>query len=581
MADIKTVTRTYGNFRGVDFTNSIVNLYRSPDAVNMWKNYEVGDGIETRPGMTLLKKFNNKIFGLFFYSVNNQNISIAHVGTKLYKIGYDGNDEVIFEGMNPAYSQSFVFNNILFIKDGLNYLEYDGETCKPVEGTIPITRMGATPEGAMYSDDIDYIYQDANVLTNLRKSGFVADGKSKDYHLETTDLDPASIYTMEAIVNGNKLVEALDFTVDRKNGIVTFNTAPTKPSDDGDTNVIITYSKSNTEYKKRILQSTILTEFDNRIFFSGNKDYPNTVFHSELQDPRYVRDTSYYTVGLDLAPVKAMIPGNDILWIFKETNQNSANAYYMTPTVDSVEGKIYPVVSGTISTGCVSTGINFGDDIVFFSKNGLEGIGNTLGSDQVLKHRSSLVDSKLLKCPGYNDIKLVEHKGYLICLVDNKAFLADGRNMFQNTNGNVEYEWFYWEFPVDVCYITEKDGILFLGGPEGEIYILDGQNDLDDGIYSKWTTTQDTFGYDSYRKITNKRGGTANIKLMNNNDIKLTTHTEIRSNEIGTYSDSKGYIVYRVKEKKFKWIQLEFSSNKPFGLFSCTIEAFVAGYVKR
>ena len=68
---------------------------------------------------------------------------------------------------------------------------------------------------------------------------------------------------------------------------------------------------------------------------------------------------------------------------------------------------------------------------------------------------------------------------------------------------------------------------------------------------------------------------------MNNDSIKLRTITEIRTNDIGTYTDEKGYIVYRVKEKKFKWLQLEFSSNKPFGLFSCTLEAFVAGYVKR
>ena len=68
---------------------------------------------------------------------------------------------------------------------------------------------------------------------------------------------------------------------------------------------------------------------------------------------------------------------------------------------------------------------------------------------------------------------------------------------------------------------------------------------------------------------------------MNNDAIKLRTRTEIRENEIGTYNDSKGYIVYRVKEKKFKWIQLEFSSSKPFGLFSCTLEAFIGGYVKR
>ena len=46
---VETVNRKYSNFRGVDFSNNEVNLYRSPDSVNMWKNYDDGEGIETRP----------------------------------------------------------------------------------------------------------------------------------------------------------------------------------------------------------------------------------------------------------------------------------------------------------------------------------------------------------------------------------------------------------------------------------------------------------------------------------------------------------------------------------------------------
>ena len=32
--------RNYNSFRGVDYTNYEVSLYRSPDAKNMWKNYK-------------------------------------------------------------------------------------------------------------------------------------------------------------------------------------------------------------------------------------------------------------------------------------------------------------------------------------------------------------------------------------------------------------------------------------------------------------------------------------------------------------------------------------------------------------
>lgn len=582
---VTTVNRKYSDFRGVDFSNSEVNLYRSPDSVNMWKNYDDGEGIETRPGMTLLGNFGSRIFGLFFYKVQDTLQVIIHAGTKLYRWTNYPNKPVekteLFSGMKPAYSQHFIFNSVLFIKDGINYLEYDGETCIPVVGTIPITRLGTTPSGQIYKDDVDYVYQDVNCLSNLRKNGFVADGTSTDYYLDTTNLDPAATYIMHATVDGVDKIEAVDFTVDRTNGVVTFNEAPAAPLEDGDSNVMITFSKTNLELESRVKQCTLLTEFDNRIFFSGNPNYPNTVFHTELEDPRYVSDTDYSTVGLDLAAIKTLIPGNGVLWVFKETVQNDSNAFYLTPTIDYKLGKIYPSETGNIATGCISTGVNFNDDICFFSRNGLEAIGKNLGNDQILDHRSSLIDSKMISNADYKNIKIAEFRGYLMCLLDSKIFLADSRNLFERTSNKAEYEWFYWELPFNINYLTEYQNDLYLANSIGDIYILDGDNDNETNISSKWTTTKDTFNYDSYRKITNKRGGTADVKIMDNDSITLKTKTDIRENTIGTYNDSKGYIVYRVKEKKFKWLQLEFSSNKPFGLFSCTLEAFIGGYVKR
>lgn len=582
---VETVKRTYNGFRGVDFSDSVINLYRSPDAVNMWKNYNNGEGIETRPGMTLLGEFGSQIFGLFFYKVENNLNILVHSGTSLYK--WDNfpmtpvSKTLLFSGMKPSYSQHFIFNNVLFIKDGINYIEYDGQTCKPVEGTIPITRVGAKPDGQMISDDMNYVYQPVNLLTPLRKNAFVADGKSKEYYLDTTELDSAIEYIIHAQVNGMEKVEGVDFSVDRKNGVVVFNVAPEAPLEVGDSNVIITFSKTVHGHKDRINHCTILTQFDNRIFYSGNIDYPNTVFHSELEDPRYISDLDYSTVGLDMASIKALIPGNGILWVFKETIQNYSNAFYLTPTIDNEHGKVYPSVEGNISTGCVSTGINFNDDILFFSINGLEAISSTLGNDQILAHRSSLVDSKLITNQDYKNVILAEYRGYLMCLLDSKVFLADSRQMFTSIENKPEYEWFYWELPFNVNYMTEYQGDLYLANEDGKIFILEGTTDNEEDIFSKWTTTKDTFKYDSYRKITNKRGGTASVKEIGNDSINLKTITDIRENNIGTYTDEKGYIVYRIKEKKFKWIQLEFSSNKPFGLFSCTMECFIAGYVKR
>ena len=64
------ITRNYTNFRGVDFSNrkDEVSLYRSPDSINMWKNYKnsKGKAIESRPDVDLVETYTDIIWGLFF-----------------------------------------------------------------------------------------------------------------------------------------------------------------------------------------------------------------------------------------------------------------------------------------------------------------------------------------------------------------------------------------------------------------------------------------------------------------------------------------------------------------------------------
>lgn len=578
------ITRNYNNFRGVDFSNNNVSFSRSPDLLNMWRDYQDSDCIQTRPGMKLLNTFNNKILGLFFYVKDDIQHVLVHVGPKLLKWDNYPNTpaetQELYTSMNIKESRSFVFDNILFIMDGINYLEYDGGTLKKVEGTIPMTSYYKNPDGSTSIDeetDRDLVYQPINCLTSLRKNAFFGDGKSANYQLDAQELDSASKYLMEATINNVKKIENVDFTVDREKGIVTFNEIPEKDSE-----VVITYSKTGKDYLNRILNCTLLCEFDNRIFFSGNPNYPNSVFHSELNDPRYVRDTAYYECGLNLAQVKAIIPGNNVLWVLKDLEQNSSSLYYLTPTLDSTYNKIYPSVNGSISLGCVSCGINFNDDIVFFSNKGLEGISNSsLYSEQILQHRSSLVDPKMISELGYKDVKLAEYKGYLLCLINSHIYLADSRKKFQNNSNDIEYEWFYWKLPFNITFIKEYRGNLYLGNEEGQLFILDGNVDDSKDINSHFTTCKDNFGYQGYTKTTNKRGNVVDFKCMNNDNIKIDTIVDSITKEKTTLSDKNEIVPFRIKDKKFKEIQVRFSSNKPFGLFSCTMQGFVAGYIKK
>ena len=65
MADI--VSRVYTGFRGVDFRGEEINLIRSPDALNMWKDYKKTESIRTRPGLAKYRAYTETVWGIFSY----------------------------------------------------------------------------------------------------------------------------------------------------------------------------------------------------------------------------------------------------------------------------------------------------------------------------------------------------------------------------------------------------------------------------------------------------------------------------------------------------------------------------------
>ena len=560
------ITRNYADFRGVDFSDNEVALTRSPNSLNMWKDYrQLGKCIETRPEIELVEAFDNTIFGLFFYRVGNTEMMLVHSGTTLYKVTNEAR-EVIYTGLNPKKSQSFVYNNVWYFKDGINYLQYDGEVIGEVVGYVPTTSIGRKPSGG------GTILEDVNMLTGIRKNTFLADGESTEYYLDAQNIDADF---QPIVLVDDKEVTA--FTVDTSKGMIKFDTAPTKPLTDGRDNVEITYRRTIPGYRDRINKCTLLQVFDNRVFFSGNQDYPNTVWHSSLNNPSYCSDLDYYPEGLDLSPVTGMVAGNNALWVFKEPSQANTTVFYHNPIIDADYGKVYPSTHSSITTGCIGGAINFNDDIAFFSDRGMEAINGDVTTEQVIAHRSSMVDSKLLNEVGYRNMLLEEWEGYLLVILANKVYLADSRNLFVNQNHN-EYEWFYWELDKEITCTQVKDGVLYLGTNDG-VYSL--TNDSEDrAVLSYWTTPLDEFNYPQYQKTTNKRGCVTDIRGK-----EITISTKIDNGEfedIVTHQEVlKDYIVNRIKKKKWKAIQLMFSSNKPFELYSSTLESYVGGYVKR
>lgn len=555
------ITRIYGDFRGCDFRGEDVDITRSPDSLNMWKDYKDITCIRTRPKMKEIEKFGGTVWGIYFYNLKDKEIMIVHSGTKLYKIDAGERTE-IFDGANNSNSNAFIYDNIWYFKDGKNYLKYDGETIEEVVGYIPTTSIARAPGGG------GQIYEDVNLLSSRRINTFLADGIGTEFYLDAENIDT----DFPPIVKVNDKL-AKNYVVNYEEGKIIFGNPPSIPLTDGQDNVSVEFSKTVEGYKDKIYNCTLLQIFDNRVFFSGNPNYPNTVFHCSLNDPSYCSDLDYYNEGLDDALVTGLVAGNNALWVFKESSNANTSVFYHTPTIDDEYGKIYPSVHSSVSTGCVGGAINFNDDIVFFSERGMEGISGDITTEQVLGHRSTLIDRKLLVEKNYKDMKLAEWEGYLLIFIDNKVYLADSRAMF--TNGNhVEYDFFYWELSENIKSTCVKDGVLYLGTKDRIYTLTDNESD----VVSYWTTPKDKFNYVHKLKTTNKRGCT--VEALG--DISIYAKTEKSDFElIGTYENVTDYFVSRIKRKKFKDLQLRFYSDKRFTLETASIEVFVGAYIKR
>lgn len=381
--------------------------------------------------------------------------------------------------MNPSKSVGNVFNNILFINDGLNYLEYDGQTCKQVEGTIPTIAIHNFNSG-----ETSFL-QEANMLTDYSNEEFLPNGEEKTFTLLQQGISNVTVWDISGV---SERQITTGFSVDVTKGTVTFTTAPAKSSSKA--SIKIKYLKS-TDGANTVRKCKLACIFDNRMFFSGNQDYPNMLLWCGANDPRYIGVSNNATQGNSTSQIKALVPGNNALWVFKEPSQDNTTIFYNVPTLQYDEKlkdtvKTYASSHSSITTGCKATGINFNDDIVFFSERGMEGISSDITTEQAIAHRSTLVDSKLLSERNYKNMELAEWNGYLMVIIDNKIYLADSNNKVNN-NDHIEYEWFYWELEKKIKIAKVHDGILYLGSEEEIV-----KNELG---YGKYTDGQNIYWY--------------------------------------------------------------------------------------
>lgn len=516
-------------FKGVDYNSSPMNvdIYRSPNAPNMMR--DVPGKVRKRQGYEKIKEYAGKrVNGVHILkdTETGEKKELTHAGTSLYLKG-----EVIYEGMADERSVGRQFYGKLFIFDGkkaLCYGEFEveeetetAEETETEEEEKPKAFMVKALEDAAYVPTVivsrdpsggGTTLEPLNLIGKKWKESFLSDGTSKTYQLTTEELDEdevtVRIMTKEGEWTDKK--ENTDFTVDRKTGTITFTEAPGASPVKGYDNVEITASKTREGYADKINKCRIMSLFGvngalDRIFISGNPEFPNQDWHCKLADGFFWGDLWYSTLGQDGSAIVGYTIINDRLAAHKSDAEEGRNVILRKGEIDATTSEaVFPIIgtlSGRGALGSHAFGY-LGSEPLFLTDIGIMAItAADLTGEKYSQSRSYYIDKALTEEKGLADAyAYVWRDFYLISTGSGRVYLLDGLQKTYDKNSpysNFQYECYVWENVPARVFWEDSEGRLCFGDALGNVYRFyddvtnqKSYNDNGVAIPARWDTPE-------------------------------------------------------------------------------------------
>ena len=518
----KKHTLTFDNFRGVDYSSSPLKVHsnRASSMRNLINEYGVN---HKRPGWDEVCKIAiegiaQRINGIFQYENGSHKVLLVHAGNRFYKIK---ENSIVCISNNKAYSnnildqrsQCFINKGKAYIVGCGDYLVYgswdDGATYelrRVVDNAYIPTTTISIDNDAITDDTARASLDDINLLCSLRKNQLLGtDAYPATWTLDSKKIKEGSEVLVsieladgkkELISNGNKLYidgEAVG-SVDFENGKITIDISTAPPTENRD-NIIVTFDPDGEDLSDRITKCTFGVLFGvggntDRLFISGNPDFPNIDFHSESDDYTYFSALSTASFGTDSVAINGYARLSDsTLVIYKEESDTEAGIFYRTGSYReeydsagklSEQRAVFPITAGSIGEGVVSryACANFSGDTIMLSRNGVFGIvlgNNVATNERYVRERSYLINEKLKEYDLSEAVGIVYNNRYYLSVGGGDCFVADSRFKYSGENdidGSYNYEWWHWD-NVSARVWAKIDGALYFGTDNGQICKFD------------------------------------------------------------------------------------------------------------
>jgi len=296
----------------------------------------------------------DKVTGIWHGQLNGNDRLLFARGGKVYEhiTQWDGDIDEELGIIADSYPTTFfVTNNIVYIMDGTDLYQWDGDDFKTVAGYVPTAFTAVPPTGG------GTILEGLNYLTGKKKMKFSGNGSATVFQLPEL-----SIGSVDKVVVGvSTKAEGPDYSVNKANGTITFVTAPPN----GVNNVEVSWTKTDPEHRQLITKCKHYGgQYYARFWIYGNPDQKNTRFCSGVtmaggSDPTYLPMYTESDVGEH--EITAITTQYDKQLIWTTGDSGGASAWYSTSEtyIDSnsgIMGTLFPVFPINAKVGNMAPG---------------------------------------------------------------------------------------------------------------------------------------------------------------------------------------------------------------------------------
>lgn len=581
---------TLEKFGGINLssTPSQINQTQSPDMLNM--HADERGVLHKRTGYKRL--FAQPIAaanvnGLFeFNKSNGQKELLIAVGPTLYRRNADNTLTTILGGLANARLEAFFMGGKMYFMNGTDYFSYDGSATANITPYIPTLFISKTP-----GDGGGTPFEDFNLLGAGFKESFSGDGVAKVFKLSLTNLDSTPI---TGTVDNQPMVEGTNFTADRVTGTITFNGIPAK----GTNNITVTAYKTQANLPNMIKNCRFNVLYggsnDTRVFVSGNPNYKNRIWRSDLHNPAYFPENGFYQIGADNEAITGFSKQYDTLIIEKERSKATITYTLAENGLSSFPSKPLNDQIGTTAPKSIQIIEN---NPVSLTRTGVHMlVQSNVRDERNVQHISSNVDARLLAETNLEAAISVDFQRKYWLAINGRVYIYD----------YAIGEWYIYDNIPATCFIIYENNLYF-GTNNGLVYRFSSENEsnpyMDDTtpINAYWTSKYMSFEAEHLKKNVDRIFFSIRPAAQTSVDVYYETNKKIseliKTKSAGRFSFLELSFPYfsfnrsvfpqpfavRFKAKKITHFQLRLVNNKPYeslGLLSLAIKFSYGSQVK-